>query len=173
MGDADRQINVPGGARRDLLHQFVFPSDNELGLGAAAARHRGRRRRRLRPSPDTSGRRMRGSGLVWGAGLRRRATGKGARGLLASRPESAEGNPITPPQSGAFVLGCSLCGVPAAPQLGHLCRGGRLASLSLSGRCQGLERGLGELGRGYLCPRLQPTQNAPSPREHFTPPTTF
>lgn len=54
IGDVDRQIDVPEGARPDLPDQFIFPSDNEFGLGAAAARHPERRRRRLGPSPDPS-----------------------------------------------------------------------------------------------------------------------
>lgn len=39
VGNVDRQVNVPEGARPDLPYQFIFPSDNEFGLGAAAARH--------------------------------------------------------------------------------------------------------------------------------------
>lgn len=39
VGNVDRQINVPEGARPDLPYQFIFSSDNEFGLGAAAARH--------------------------------------------------------------------------------------------------------------------------------------
>lgn len=45
VGDVDRQIDVPEGARPDLPHQLVFASDNELGLGAATARHSEGRRR--------------------------------------------------------------------------------------------------------------------------------
>ena len=54
IGDVDRQIDVPEGARPDLPYQFIFPSDNEFRLGAAAARHPARPKRRLGPSPDTS-----------------------------------------------------------------------------------------------------------------------
>ena len=61
VGDVDRQINVPEGARPDLPYQFMFPSDNEFGLGAAAARHSERRRWWLGPSPDASEGRMEAS----------------------------------------------------------------------------------------------------------------
>lgn len=109
IGDVDRQINVSEGARPDLPYQFIFPSDNEFGLGAAAARHPERRRRRLGPSPDTSERRTEASGLVPGARLRLRATGRRKRWLLALRgPESAKGNLITADQSGFFLPGRSL-----------------------------------------------------------------
>lgn len=76
IGDVDRQINVPEGARPDLPYQFIFPSDNEFGFRAAAARHPERWRRRLGPSPDTSERRTEASGLVPRARLRRRAARK-------------------------------------------------------------------------------------------------
>lgn len=64
IGDVDRQINVPEGARSDLPHQFVFPPDDKFGLGATAARHPEPRRWRRGPSPDTSGKRMEASGAV-------------------------------------------------------------------------------------------------------------
>lgn len=93
IGDVDRQINVPEGARPDLPYQFIFPSDNEFGLGAAAARHPERRRRRRGPSPDTSERRTEASGLVPGARLRRRAAGNGKRWLGVTRPGISRGGP--------------------------------------------------------------------------------
>lgn len=64
IGDVDRQINVPEGARSDLPHQFVFPSDDKFGLRAAAARHPEKRRWRRGRSPDTSRGRMEASGSV-------------------------------------------------------------------------------------------------------------
>lgn len=72
IGDVNRQINVPEGARPDLPYQFIFPSDNEFGLGAAAARHPEKRRWRLGPSPDTSEGRTEASGA--------RPPGKAAEG---------------------------------------------------------------------------------------------
>lgn len=75
VGNVDRQVNVPEGARPDLPYQFVFPSDNEFGLGAAAARHPERRRWSLGPSPDTS----EGSTEASGARPRNEAAAEGGR----------------------------------------------------------------------------------------------
>lgn len=95
VGDVDRQVNVPEGARADLPHQFVLPSDNELGLGAAAARHPGRRWR-LGPSPDTSRGRRRPLALVRGA--RQEPGGAGSFSALQAR--NRPGGPGSPRLSG-------------------------------------------------------------------------
>lgn len=56
VGDVDRQIDVPEGARADLPHQLVLAPDDELGLGAAAARHGERRLRRSLGATGPGGR---------------------------------------------------------------------------------------------------------------------
>lgn len=110
VGDVDRQIDVPEGARPDLPYQFIFPSDNEFGLRAAATRHPERRRWSLGPSPDTSGKTTEASG----APTLGKATEEGGRKQNTEAftgvrgPESAEGNLITAAQSGFFLPGRSL-----------------------------------------------------------------
>lgn len=96
VGDVDRQINVPEGARPDLPYQFILPSDNEFGLGAAAARHPERRRWRLGLSPDTSKGRMEASRARprKGCGERQATENDGSFSALQG-PESAKGNLIT------------------------------------------------------------------------------
>lgn len=104
VGDVDRQIDVPEGARPDLPHQLVFASDNELGLGAAATRHgegrlRGSKGERGLYGRPRGGERDRGG---------KRGEGKGDRTRKPGPRCSAPAGPLgrAPPFQSCVPLSC-------------------------------------------------------------------
>lgn len=169
IGDVDRQINVPEGARSDLPHQFVFPSDDKFGFRAAAARHPETRRWRRGRSPDTSGGEdggLRVCSARYNCGERRASEKRGFVGVTGARsrlreagsPPLAEGRFVKSGRGGWRSAGCF----------------GAAAAVSRPRRRCGLGKGRGELGRRYRCHhcrRLRPG-GTPSLRRcrHLVPP---
>lgn len=173
VGDVDRQINVPEGARPDLPYQFVFPSDNELGLGAAAARHPERRRWRLGPSPDTSEGRTEASE----ARARSEAAEEGGRKRKPSAlsalqgPESAEASRSPPLSQASLARPQSVRRFFRLP--GRATYFWAAAAASLSRRPRGPEKERGVLGQRYhchRCRRLPPGGTSVTP---LTPPSCY